>query len=127
MYSLIAIAMVGVARSQNHKKPVQPGLCSIAIAEFDGSFGVTGFTSVSQDGDVVINIDVLDLNASSVCDDNGDSGFKYHIHEFWNHMDFTSQFGETQCGSALTGTCFVNIDIQYWVLLHIKTQNRRSL
>ena len=91
-----------IAMVQSRKNRInQPGLCSMAVADLDGS-GVTGFASVDQDGNVVINADISNLN-TSLCDDDGSSGFKYHIHEFWNHGELSGKYGETQCGSMFTG------------------------
>ena len=40
------------------------GLCSLAVAQFDGSQGVTGFVNIDQNGKVLIRLDTSDLDAT---------------------------------------------------------------
>ena len=107
----IAIMTLVIALAQanrwNKHRIQQPGLCSVAAATFDGSLGVTGFVQVNQDGDVDINLDTTDLDAS-ICNDDGASGFTYHIHESWTYgaLDLANRYGPTDCGSSFTGNIY---------------------
>eukprot|EP01084_Bolivina_argentea_P295010 507780_1 len=104
MYSLLYFAITVVIVHSNTSDNVELGLCSVAIAQFNGSYGVTGFASVDQDGTVIINLDVSGLDASR-CADNGVDGFRYHIHNKWTH-DSTDNRYEFDCSPPYTSGHF---------------------
>lgn len=83
--------------------------CSRAIATFDGTNGVTGTVEIDEKGQVSVNLDATDLDAS-LCTDGGIE-FAYHIHNVWEFDDFTPRF-EDECGAAYTGgkLCFVFVN-----------------
>ena len=77
--------------------------CSKATAEFkNGASGVNGYITVNQDGKIMINLDLSKLDASQ-CEDNGDGGYSYHIHERWDFEDLTEKKGTESCGADYTG------------------------
>ena len=102
---LIFIAIIGSVFA-NHISRTSP--CSVAVAEFDGTGGVTGQVEIDEDGRVNVDLNFVGLDGSQCAD--GGQEFKYHIHESWGYDDLTPRFG-SDCGSEYTGgTKYVYLD-----------------
>mmetsp|Transcript_46236 Transcript_46236/g.41358 ORF Transcript_46236/g.41358 Transcript_46236/m.41358 type:complete len:207 (+) Transcript_46236:40-660(+) len=84
--------------------------CSIAVATFDGTGGVSGEIEIDEDGRVNVDLNVGGLDGSQ-CEDGGYE-FAYHIHTLWEYDDLTPRFGSDACGSAYTGGHFNPYGVQ---------------